>query len=397
MAVTVLMVHNRYLQRGGEDVAFETDCRLLREGGDTVDVYEEDNRRVTALGKVRSAARTVWSAETYRSIRARLRQTRYDCVHVHNFFPLVSPAVYHAARAEGVAVIQSLHNYRLLCPKATLFRDSRVCEDCAGRFVPWPAVVHSCYRGSAAATLAVSAMIVAHRALRTWRSAVHAYIALTEFGRAKFVAAGLPADRVEVRPNCVHPDPGVGSHEGKFVLYVGRLSEEKGIRVLLDAWKGPARNIPLKIIGDGPLADLVAAAAKASPEITWLGGRSREDTLGNMKDASILVFPSQCYEGLPTVLLEACATGIPVVAADLGAAADVVRPGETGSLFRAGDANDLAKCVVELWSRVEDRRRMGSAARRAFEERYAAEPCYESLIRIYRTAIERARRESAAA
>src|SRR5690606_36035315 len=243
MALTVLMVHNRYLQRGGEDVAFETDCRLLREAGDTVDVYEEDNRRVEALGKARSAARAVWSVETYRRIRDRLRRTRYDCVHVHNFFPLVSPAVYHAARAEGVAVIQTLHNFRLVCPKATLFRDGRVCEDCVGRRVPWPAILHSCYRGSRGATLAVSAMIVAHRMLRTWRSAVHAYIALTEFGRAKFVEAGLPADRIVVRPNCVHPDPGVGGHEGGFVLYVGRLSEEKGIRVLLDAWKGPARGI----------------------------------------------------------------------------------------------------------------------------------------------------------
>ena len=397
MPLKVLMVHNRYLQRGGEDVAFETDCRLLREAGDTVDVYEEDNRRVEALGKARSAARAVWSVETYRRIRDRLRRTRYDCVHVHNFFPLVSPAVYHAARAEGVAVIQTLHNYRIVCPKATFFRDGRVCEDCVGQSVPWPAILHSCYRGSRGATLAVSAMIVAHRMLRTWRSAVHAYIALTEFGRAKFVEAGLPADRIEVRPNCVHPDPGVGGHDGGFALYVGRLSEEKGIRVLLDAWKGPARGIPLKIVGDGPLADLVAAAAEASPEITWLGARSRTEMTSLMKAAGVLVFPSQGYETFGLVIAEAYATALPVVATRLGSAAALVRDGETGYLFTPDDPTDLGMKVRELISRPDLRAAMGSAARRAFEERYAADRCYESLIRIYRTAIERARREATAA
>jgi len=397
MPLRVLMLHNRYLQRGGEDVSFETDCRLLRDAGDVVDVYEEDNRRIAELGMARSAARTIWSRESYWRIRRRLRQAKYDCVHVQNFFPLISPAAYYAARAEGVAVVQTLRNYRLMCPKATLFRDGRVCEDCIGKSVPWPAILHACYRDRVSATVAVSAMIVTHRMLRTWRSAVHAYIALTEFGRAKFVEAGLPADRIEVRPNCVHPDPGVGGHDGGFALYVGRLSEEKGIRVLLDAWKGPARGIPLKIVGDGPLADLVAAAAGAAPEITWLGAQSHAETISLMKAASLLVFPSQWYETFGLVIAEAYATGLPVVATRLGSAAALVRDGETGYLFTPDDPTDLGMKVRELISRPDLRAAMGSAARRAFEERYAADRCYESLIGIYRTAIERARRERTAA
>jgi glycosyltransferase involved in cell wall biosynthesis len=393
MPLRVLMLHNRYLQRGGEDVSFETDCRLLREAGDVVDVYEEDNRRIAELGMAQSAARTIWSRESYWRIRRRLRQAKYDCVHVQNFFPLISPAAYYAARAEGVPVVQTLRNYRLMCAKATLFRDGRVCEDCIGKSVPWPAILHACYRDSVSATLAVSAMIVTHRMLRTWRSAVQAYIALTEFGRTKFVEAGLPADRIEVRPNCIHPDPGVGAHDGGFVLFAGRLSEEKGVQLLLEAWRGPARGIPLTIIGDGPMSGLVAAAAATSPEIRWLGPRSRAETISVMKQATALVFPSQWYETFGLVIAEAYATAMPVVAARLGSAAALVRHGDTGYLYNPNDSSDLASRIRELFSNPELRRAMGAAARRAFEENYSAERSYESLIRIYRTAIERARRE----
>src|SRR5918992_159111 len=225
----VLLVHCRYQIRGGEDECVEFERRLLTDAGVEVDLYEDDNRRVEEIGRLRAATDTVWSRRSRRAIRERLRAKSYDVVHVHNFFPLISPAVHHAAQAEGCAVVQTLHNYRLLCPNGIFFRDGHVCEDCLGRSVAWPAVAHACYRGSRPASAAIVAMLAGHRLLGTWRSKVDAFIALNEFGRRKFIEGGLPAERIVVKPNFVTPDPGVGDGKGGFALFVGRLTPEKGV------------------------------------------------------------------------------------------------------------------------------------------------------------------------
>src|SRR5206468_2050887 len=167
----------------------------------------------------------------------------------------MSPAAYYAARAEGAAVVQTLHNYRLLCPSATFFREGRVCEDCLGKFAPWPGVVHACYRNSIRASAAVAAMITIHGAAHTWERSVDRYIALTQFSRGKFIAGGLPADRICVKPNFVSPDPGPGAGRGGYALFVGTLVEGKGVLTMLRAWERLPRNLELKLIGDGPLAD----------------------------------------------------------------------------------------------------------------------------------------------
>src|SRR5882724_13058737 len=188
----ILMVHNRYQLRGGEDESYESESRILREKGHQVDCYEEDNSSVQSLGLVNVGMKTLWSQHSYRNVKEKIKRERYDLMHVQNFFPLISPSIYYAARRAGVPVIQSLRNYRLLCPNAIFFRDGRPCEDCVHKALPWPGVVHACYRGSRAATVPVAAMITLHRAVGTWVQQVDRYITLTEFAKQKFIEGGLP-------------------------------------------------------------------------------------------------------------------------------------------------------------------------------------------------------------
>jgi glycosyltransferase involved in cell wall biosynthesis len=256
--------------------------------------------------------------------------------------------VYYAADAERVAVVQTLHNYRLLCPSAVCFRDGHVCTDCLGKPVAWPAIRHACYRGSRSATAAVVTMLSVHRLLGTWHQKTSVYIVLTELARRLFMRAGLPADKLVLKPNFVEPDPGLGTGGGGYAIFVGRLSSEKGITVLLDAWRRIGGRIPLRIVGDGPLSSLVAEAAVRIPGVTWLGRQTREEIASLVGDAACLVFPSECYETFGRVIVEAFAGGTPVLAADHGAGGELVSDGITGLLFRHGDAHDLADKVIQL-------------------------------------------------
>ncbi len=381
----ILFVHNRYLIRGGEGVSAEAEIRLLRAMGHDVDSHEESNVRVAELSRVRAAARTVWSAETYGVLRRRLRAGHYDVVHVQNFFPLISPAAHHAAKAEGVPVVQSVRNYRLICPAATLFRDNRVCQDCMGRAVPWPGVLHGCYRESRSASAAVAAMIVAHRMVRTWQRKVDVFVALSRFTRDKLIEGGLPADRVAIKPNFVDDEPGQGSGRGDYALYVGRLAPEKGLATLLQAWQRLEPPFPLKIVGTGPLASLIEDAAAASPWIECLGRLPLEQVRAIMDDARFLICPSEWYEPFGRVVIEAFSRGVPVLAARIGALEELVEHGRTGRLFRAGDPDDLARQAG--WLLSHDLAAMRRAARRQFERHYSAEQNYACLMAIYRRAI----------
>src|SRR4051812_21506632 len=198
--VRVLVVHNRYQRRGGEDTVVDHEVALLRRHGHEVDLWTDDNTRVDTIPSARLAAGTIWSRAAYGELDRRVSAGRFEVVHFHNTLPLISPSGYYGARGAGAAVVQTLHNYRLVCPAGTLLRAGRPCEDCVGR-LPWLAVHHRCYRGSAAASATVAAMLVAHRAARTWARAVDAYIALTPFVRDRVTAGGVPPDRVTVKPN----------------------------------------------------------------------------------------------------------------------------------------------------------------------------------------------------
>lgn len=382
----ILSVHNRYQIRGGEEECYEAEAILLREMGHQVDVYEQNNDRLNALNKLQMAVETVWSTETYDRIKQHLSKQPYDIVHVHNFFPLISPSVYYAAKAQNVPVVQTLHNYRLLCPNALFFRNGRVCEDCLGKALTLPGVLHGCYRNSVLASGGTAAMLSVHRAMSTWTKTVDAYIALTEFARQKFIEGGIPAEKILVKPHFVHPDPGIGEGLGNYAIYVGRLSVEKGLDVLLAAWELLGSRIPLKIVGDGPLADLVVKASERMPEIQWLGRKSMLEVYALMGEALFLIFPSKWYETFGRVAIEAFAKGTPAIAADIGALSELVECNRTGLHFTPGSAKDLAAKVEWAIAHPIKLQQMRQEARAEFEAKYTAPANYQKLMEIYKMA-----------
>ena len=385
----VLLVHNFYQRPGGEDQVFLAESRLLRAAGHEVLHHTVHNDEVAERGLVQLARDTVWNSAAADKLHGIVRDAGVEVVHFHNTFPLISPAAYGAVRSAGAAVVQTLHNYRLLCPGALLFRDGRVCEKCVGSRAPVAAVVHGCYRNSRAASGVTAAMLAVHHAAGTWRREVDVYVALTEFGRDKFVRSGLPAERIVVKPHFLPDDPGPGAHEGGHALFVGRLSAEKGVETLLRAWS--AAPVPLRVIGTGPLDPLLAAAPAG---VEWLGQQERPRVLDEMKEAAFLVFPSECYETFGLVAIEAFAAGLPVIAARIGGMHELVRDGETGLLFTPGDAADLAAKVRWAASNPAAMRAMGAAARREYERRYTAETGLGLLTDVYAAALRRRGRPS---
>jgi glycosyltransferase involved in cell wall biosynthesis len=379
----ILSIHNAYQIRGGEDESCAAEERLLEDHGHQVDRYRATNDDIPNYSPLRLAAKTLWSQTAYREVRQMLQTHRYDIVHGQNFFPLISPSVYYAAQAEGVAVVQTLRNYRLICPNGLFFRDGQVCEDCVGKAIPYPGMVHGCYRQSQPASAMVTAMITTHRLLKTWDRQVNLFITLTQFAKRKLVEGGMSADNIIVKPNFIAPDPGLGSGSGGFALYVGRLSVEKGLDTLIEAWRKLDTPYPLKIVGDGPLADLVKDAAQAMPAIEWLGRRPMAEVHHLMGEASFLVFPSKWYETFGRVAVEAFAKGTPVVAANIGAIAELVEEGQTGLHFEPGNPQSLAQQVQSLIDHDDQRLAMRRVARQTYLDRYTADQNYRAIVDIY--------------
>ncbi len=377
----VLLLHNRYQHRGGEDSVVESEAALLRERGHAVEQLSWDNDEVGRLPQVTVAARTIWSGDSAARVREAISRFRPDVVHVHNSFPLASPAVYWTAHRAGLPVVKTLHNFRLMCPQAMLLRDGRICEDCVGR-VPWPGVRHACYRGSHAASAVTAAMLVTHRMLGTWRDRVTRYIALNEFCRRKFVEGGLPADRIVIKPNFVAADPPQADAARDGLLFVGRLSTEKGLSTLAQA----ARLMPevrIRVIGTGPDEAMLDGVAN----IERLGRQSGAEVMTWMARSAALLLPSVWYENFPRTLVEAFAQGLPVVASRIGALGELVDHGRTGLLFDVGDPQDLARRSREALADPVRLRAMGDEARRVYESGYTPDTNYSILRQIYDDAI----------
>ena len=373
----ILVVHNAYQQRGGEDSVVAAEVALLRRHGHDVVEYLRHNDEIAQLPAWRVASGTVWAPQAGRDLRDIVRQGPVDIVHCHNTFPLISPSLYWAARSEGLPVVQTLHNFRLMCPQAMLLRDAQVCEDCVGR-LPWRSVVHACYRGSRLQSAAITCMLGAHRALGTYTDKVNAYIALNEFCRQKFIEGGLPASRLFVKPNFVdRPSaPAAGPREG--FLYVGRLSTEKGISVIASALQ-QVDDIDLRVAGTGPESGQLAGLRG----VAMLGSLTAEQVDGEMLRSQALVMPSVWYENYPRTLVEAFACGLPVIASRIGALAELVKHGETGLLFEPGDPQGLAGALAWARSHPDEMRSMGMQARAHYERHLGAEQNYAMLMDIY--------------
>jgi len=359
---------------------------LLESRGHAVKRYEDHNSRIGS--GLATAVNSIWNHASYRRLRTLAEAWRPNVAHFYNTFPLISPSAYYAARNQGAAIVHELGNYRLLCPGSLLMRDGVVCEECIERRSFAPALKHACYRNSRMATASVAGILGVHRMLGTWQEAVDAYIAPSEFARRKFVEGGLPTERIFVKPPMLLPDPGIGSGEGGYFLYTGRLALEKGIHTLAKAW-ADLSNLQLHIAGDGPLA------AIPWPEgVTLHGHQCRDELYALLKNAQALIVPSLSYEIGPLTLLEAFACGTPVIASNLGSMAERVRHGYNGLLFRPGDAEDLARQVRWVFDHPEELRAMRANARREFEEKYTVERNYNLLMAIYEQAIANAQRRT---
>jgi len=380
----VLQVHTRYRQAGGEDEVVAAEKRLLEEAGLSVAQVLFDNPKPGggrfSPAPLSQAIAAVWSRGAARRVRDAIKANKSQIVHVHNTFLAASPSVYGAAAACGVPVVQTLHNYRLVCPAATVYRDGHPCTDCVGRAIPLPAIVHACYRGSRPQSAVVAATLAVHRARGTYTRRIAAYLALTRFQRDLLVRGGLPADRVEVLPNFLEPDPGVTDDRREGFLFAGRLAEEKGVVTLLRA----AALAPglMRVAGQGPLSSLVVAAAAAG-DVEALGQLDKNAVLDQLRLATAMVLPSVWYEGFPVSVLEAFATGTPVIASRTGSLAEVIEDGVTGLLANPGDAQDLADRLRWAVDHPCEMRQMGSSARLMYETRYRGPAHLAALLNTY--------------
>jgi glycosyltransferase involved in cell wall biosynthesis len=350
----------------------------------------EEIDKFSALAMAGLPFRMVWASDAYRDLRRLIQQHKPDVAHVHNTLLLASPAVYSACHAEGVPVVQSLHNARLICPGAWLCRDDVTCRDCVGKAFAWPGVLHGCWRGSSMATAAVALTTTGHRLAGTWRNKVNAYIVFSQFFRDEFVRGGLPADKIHVKPHFIDPDPGARTGLGEdYALFVGRIEAVKGVMTMLEAWR-KVDGIPLKIIGDGELrakASEVIQTITPAGAVELIGQQERPEVMERMKRARFLVWPSEGAETFGLVAAEAFACGVPVITTRFGAMAELVEDGKTGLHFSLGDASDLAVKVRWAIEHPSEMGRMGENARKVYEQKYTAETNYRQLIAIYRHAI----------
>ncbi|HWI25917.1 MAG TPA: glycosyltransferase [Stellaceae bacterium] len=384
----LLMLHNYYQQPGGEDLCLADESKLLRSHGHSVLWYTDDNRRIDQLDRLTLARATLWNSSTYRDLARLIATHRPDIVHVHNIFPLISPSAYYVAQAARVPVVQSVHNFRMFCVNGTFTRSGKICKDCTRTTLPWPGVVHRCYRGGLISSLGAAAGLTMHKALRTHSRKIDLFIVPSEFVKRQLIECGIPLAKVRVKPNFVPGNPRVGGRRQACAVFVGRLSQEKGLPTLLAAWRSLAAEIELKVVGDGPLRDLVRTAAAQDRRISFLGRQSPESVLEIMQSALCVVIPSECYESFGRVAIEAFSVGTPVIAAQIGALPELVEDGRTGFHFPPGDACGLRAKLQHLYDAQDMFDTMSRAARSKYETEFTASRNYRLLVNIYSEALK---------
>ena len=378
----VLVVHNRYQHQGGEDSVVTSEVDLLRARKHAVLQYERHNSEVESLGKVSLAAQTIWSRRTAREVTDLFRDFRPDVVHVHNTFPLVSPAIYWLACRWRIPVVQTIHNFRLLCLQAMFLRSGLVCEDCLGKSLA-RGVIRRCYRGSLSASAVAGLALQMHRLAGTFNKKITRYIALNAFCRDKLIEGGLPAGRIAVKPNFIEPLPQGPEERKGNPLFVGRLAEEKGIDLLANVARRFGSGAAIDVVGTGPLESRLTGR----PGLRLLGAQAPDRVFELMRNAPCLIMPSIWYENMPRTLVEAYACGTPVIASRLGALTGLVLDGASGLLFRAGDEADLAQKLNWALANPEAMRSMGRSARKIYQEEYTPDSNYEMLTNIYNDAM----------
>jgi glycosyltransferase involved in cell wall biosynthesis len=388
----ILFVHNYYREQGGEDVSFHHEMDLLTQHGHIVESYTRDNHEIedrSLVAKYHLFRETAWSQKTVTEIQKKIKEFQPQIVHVQNFFPLISPSVFSTCKAEGIPVVFSVRNYRLLCPNGLFFRDGHPCEDCLGKSFPYPGIIHACYRNSRLQTLAVAAMLGENNSRRTWQTNVDRFIALSHFAARKLEEGGLETGKISVKPNFLN-DPGMVRERDNYAVFIGRLSPEKGVNTLIQAIK-QLRQIPLKVIGTGPSKNQIIEQVRELHKVELLGHLSYEQMLTILQNARLLICPSEWYETFGRVVIEAYSCGVPVVASRIGALAELVNDQQTGLLFKPGDELDLASKLEWLWSHTADMDRMGKFARKEYLQKYTPDVNYGQLMGIYQQVLDNPR------
>jgi len=385
----ILLAHNYYSSGSpsGENRSFELERDLLEVHGHKIFKYLRFSDELNGLpfnGKLKAGASTPWNLFAYRDVKKLIRENQIDLLHVHNFFPLISPAIFYSSRRSCPSVL-TLHNYRIYCPAAIPMRKGRACLECLENKDAWRSVFHGCYKDSRIATLPLASMVGLHRLLGTWDRLVDAFIVLSDYQKQLMVKGGLPSEKVHVKP---HFFPATlervsWSERADRCVFVGRLSDEKGARTLLNAWRMWGDAAPeLLIIGDGILRPSLEALAEGLP-IRFLGQLSSAQTHQEIANSKLLIFPSECIETFGLVILEAMAHGTPVVVSDEGPLPSIVSDGDAGLLFKVRDASNLFQVLQAAWSRPSDLESLGRAGRLVFEQKYTDDRNYQVLMDVY--------------
>lgn len=386
----ILILHNHYLESGGEDAVVCAEKSLLERYGHKVILYERFNKdieRYNILKKIRLLWKDIfWSEDTYKDLKRLIRQEKPDIAHIHNIFLLLSPSVYDALKEEHIYVVQTLHNYRFICLNGLFFRNNHICEECLIKKNSFHSVIHRCWRNSFLLSLCLYRMLNAYSLKMAISKKIDAYIALSEFSKAKFVRWGLPANRIFIKPNFIVSEVKPNKNGKDYAVFVGRLVNYKGVDTVISAFQ-KIRYFGLKIIGSGPLLKRLQRMTKNSPNIELLGYLGHERTLEYIRESSFLIFPSICYENMPRVIVEAFSVGVAVIGSNIGATQELVRDGITGLLFNPADSDGLRQRIEYLIKNKDTLAKMRDNAYQEYQEKYTAEKNYSALIDIYKKVI----------
>jgi glycosyltransferase involved in cell wall biosynthesis len=376
----VLLIHNKYQQRGGEDAVFENETELLRKHGNIVETIIYNNNDIAHLSKVELAIKLFYNKDSYSELNAIFKKFEPEIIHVHNFFPLASPSIFFAAKKNKIPIVVTFHNFRLICSNGILFKDNNTCEKCVNSVFPLSGIVNKCYRNSIIQTSLLTSMTAFHKLIKTWNKKIDGYICLTEFSKNKLVNSSLKLDenKAYIKPNFSFEERIEVNKRENFYLFVGRLSEEKGIKTLLEL--GKKSEIKLKIAGTGEMQEEVLAACKEFTNIEFLGQRNKEELNKLYSKCKALIFPSTWYEGFPMTIVEALSNGTPVICSEIGGLPEIIIHNYNGLLFEPNNTDSLLSSILDF---EENKIDFYANARKSYDDNFSSEKNYHALMSIY--------------
>lgn len=379
----IVLAHNFYKVSGGEDTVFANEASMLQANGHEVILFSKDNECINSFWvKFFTLFSSIFSVTVYREFSNFLDKHQPDVVHVHNYFPLISPSIFYCCYFKNVPVVHTLHNFRAICPTAILAFEGRIDERSVRGSAFWT-VINRVYKNSYFGSFSLYAMVTFHKKFQTWQRCVTRFICLTEFSKRKYIEAGWPYDKLSVKPNFVNYSGMLKSSFKKGAIYVGRLSEEKGIQILLDAWGNIS--YPLTIVGDGPLKD--AILRQNNPNVHYVGFKNPSEVIQLLESAAFIVMPSTWYEGLPMVLIEAFSVGTPAIVSNIGGMKEVVQDQYSGLHFNVAESEDLLRKVNKLISDPQLLLNLSDGAKQSYFNNYDEKSNYRTLMNIYQSAI----------